>query len=125
MTPEGFPDKVVEKISGYYFGLRDWFLQIVKAEREEFRKAQNVEHPPALVLKENDDCPECGTAGSMREIPGAGSRCMMCAFQPRIYLPAGSPSRKDLETWQNYSPEHKSAFQKGFGQAISRIVGRK
>lgn len=116
---------IIDRAKMYVFGVRDWFLQLVAEEKRQYEAAQICAREPTLILHADDDCPQCHTPAAMREIAGAGTRCFQCAFQPKVFNPAGSPSRADLESWQGYSPEHRAKFQSGFGNAVARIVGRK
>ena len=111
---------VVDRAKLIFFGVRDYFLGVVEQEKKEFETLQSV-HEPALILSANDDCPQCHRPAAMREIAGTGTRCFACGFQPKVYGVPGSPSRKDLEYWQGFSPEHKRKFQQGFGNARARF----
>jgi hypothetical protein len=115
---------LLDRAKLYLFGVRDYSLGVVEREREEYEAAHMMASTP-VVLRANDDCPECKTVGSMREIAGAGTRCSQCGWQPKILNPPGSPNRTQLESWTDYSQEHKEKFEAGFSQAVSRFGGRK
>jgi hypothetical protein len=106
-------------------GVRRWWESVIEKEKAEFAAARNLVREPALVLHANDDCPQCGAPAAMREIAGAGTRCVQCGFQPSVVHPNGSPNRAQLETWQDFDAEHKQKFAKGFVQALSRFGPRK
>lgn len=116
--------RFIDRAKLVYFGVRDYFLGVVEREKKEF-EASRIVPEPALILHADDECPQCRTPAAMREIAGAGTRCFQCGFQPKVFNPLGSPTRKDLENWRGYSPEHQAKFKAGFGNAVARIVGRK
>jgi len=124
MNQEGMPD-LVDRAKSYFFSVRDYFLGIVQQEKAEFDAAQNLVRVLALVLRANDDCPECHTPASMREVAAGALRCFQCGHQNEIHNPRGSPNRAQLETWQGFDDDHQRKFARGFVEALSRFGRRK
>jgi Zn ribbon nucleic-acid-binding protein len=93
---------LLDRATVYVFGVRDYFLGVIEREREEYEAAHRMVSTAPVVLRANDDCPECKTAGSMRSIAADVVRCFACGHQNEIRNPPGSPNRTQLESWQGF-----------------------
>jgi Zn ribbon nucleic-acid-binding protein len=101
-------------------GVRRWWESVIAQEKAEF-DAAHIARAPALVLRANDDCPQCSTSAAMREVAAGTLRCFQCGHQNEIRNPPGSINRKSLDTFQDFDAEHKRKFAHGFVQALSRF----
>jgi hypothetical protein len=120
MSPEGFPDSVIDKAKQIWNGVRLYWESMLAEER---KPVAPIAIEPLHAVA-GGDCPSCHTANSIREIcPGTRTlRCCQCGWQPEKRQAPGI-ARSQLEMFECLDARDRSKFNQAFAEALWRIRG--
>ncbi len=119
MTPEGFPDRVIDRAHQIWDGVRQYYERLFA---EENQPLVTITAEPQVRVNVNDDCPHCHGPKAIREVCQNIFRCTNCGWQPRVVGPGGI-ARSKLESFTYPNREHQQKFQRSFNDALWRIRG--